>query len=85
MDQSSDNINILTMRFRQVLATVGLDWMDVWWSRGGSNSRPSHCERDALPAELRPRKEGEVSPYKENYNLPAVGKSTSSEFVERAI
>jgi len=26
-----------------------------------------------------------VSPYKENYNLPAVGKSTSSEFVERAI
>ena len=25
-----------------------------WWSRGGSNSRPSHCERDALPAELRP-------------------------------
>ena len=28
--------------------------MDMWWSRGGSNSRPSHCERDALPAELRP-------------------------------
>ena len=26
-----------------------------WWSRGGSNSRPSHCERDALPSELRPR------------------------------
>ena len=25
-----------------------------WWSRGGSNSRPSHCERDALPAELWP-------------------------------
>ena len=25
-----------------------------WWRRGGSNSRPSHCERDALPAELRP-------------------------------
>ena len=25
-----------------------------WCSRGGSNSRPSHCERDALPAELRP-------------------------------
>ena len=29
--------------------------MGMWWSRGGSNSRPSHCERDALPAELRPR------------------------------
>src|SRR5450432_2322462 len=26
----------------------------IWWRRGGSNSRPSHCERDALPAELRP-------------------------------
>ena len=29
-----------------------------WWSRGGSNSRPSHCERDALPSELRPRADG---------------------------
>src|SRR5208283_2714650 len=29
-------------------------WMTGWWRRGGSNSRPSHCERDALPAELRP-------------------------------
>ena len=28
----------------------------VWWRRGGSNSRPSHCERDALPAELRPHR-----------------------------
>src|SRR5690606_31153291 len=27
---------------------------ESWWRRGGSNSRPSHCERDALPAELRP-------------------------------
>jgi hypothetical protein len=27
---------------------------DGWWSGGGSNSRPSHCERDALPAELPP-------------------------------
>src|SRR5690606_17570989 len=26
----------------------------IWWSGGGSNSRPSHCERDALPAELPP-------------------------------
>ncbi len=32
--------------------TVALEY---WWRRGGSNSRPSHCERDALPAELRPR------------------------------
>jgi hypothetical protein len=27
---------------------------NFWWRRGGSNSRPSHCERDALPAELLP-------------------------------
>jgi hypothetical protein len=25
-----------------------------WWSGWGSNPRPSHCERDALPAELPP-------------------------------
>lgn len=24
----------------------------VWWTEGGSNSRPPHCERGALPAEL---------------------------------
>ncbi len=29
----------------------------IWWSGGGSNSRPSHCERDALPAELPPQKQ----------------------------
>ena len=25
-----------------------------WWRRRGSNPRPSDCEPDALPAELRP-------------------------------
>src|SRR5271154_5071803 len=34
--------------------------MDVrprgWWRRRGSNPRPSHCERDALPTELLPPK-----------------------------
>ncbi len=28
---------------------------EEWWSRGGSNPRPRHCERRALPTELRPR------------------------------
>src|SRR5471032_696793 len=28
----------------------------TWWRGGGSNSRPSHCERDALPAELPPQR-----------------------------
>ena len=26
-----------------------------WWSQAGSNRRPPHCERGALPAELRPQ------------------------------
>ena len=26
-----------------------------WWRRRGSNPRPSHCERDALPTELLPK------------------------------
>src|SRR6478609_5899837 len=34
----------------------------MWWRRGGSNSRPSHCERDALPAELRPHVEAVILP-----------------------
>jgi hypothetical protein len=37
----------------------------LWWRRGGSNSRPSHCERDALPAELRPPIEVEIL-YRQN-------------------
>ncbi len=31
-----------------------------WWSGRGSNPRPSHCERDALPAELPPHAETEI-------------------------
>ena len=38
------------------LPTVARPWTQAsegWWTRGGSNSRPLHCERSALPAELR--------------------------------
>ncbi len=41
-----------------------------WWSRGGSNSRPSHCERDALPSELRPR-DAIASPVETSRHDPA--------------
>src|SRR4029077_8430333 len=34
---------------RSRLASVS----EGWWTRRGSNSRPLHCERSALPAELR--------------------------------
>src|SRR5713226_8763580 len=27
-------------------------WMFIWWTARGSNPRPPHCERGALPAEL---------------------------------
>ena len=27
-------------------------WLKNWWALRGSNSRPSRCKRDALPAEL---------------------------------
>ena len=42
---------------RRGLCRPSLDAVDPsgWWRGGGSNSRPSHCERDALPAELPPR------------------------------
>ena len=36
------------------LVTILLGNVMLWWRGGGSNSRPSHCERDALPAELPP-------------------------------
>src|SRR6185437_9158738 len=39
---------------RGAVFRVLLEWN--WWSGGGSNSRPSHCERDALPAELPPQR-----------------------------
>ena len=38
------------------------------WRRGGSNSRPSHCERDALPAELRPRRDPYIAGQAPNAN-----------------
>src|SRR5437870_1325834 len=33
---------------------TGFPWTRKWWSGRGSNPRPSHCERDALPTELPP-------------------------------
>ena len=42
-------------------ATTAVDvdeqaWRGGMWSGRGSNPRPSHCERDALPAELPPHR-----------------------------
>src|SRR6185437_9009205 len=30
---------------------------EAWWSQAGSNRRPRHCERRALPAELWPHRD----------------------------
>lgn len=38
------------------------DGLRMWWRGGGSNSRPLHCERSALPAELPPRQRREIMP-----------------------
>jgi hypothetical protein len=43
-------------------AYFGLHWTVCWWSGGGSNSRPPHCERGALPAELPPHTAADFSP-----------------------
>lgn len=34
---------------------IQMDGILLWWSLGGSNPWPLHCERSALPAELKPR------------------------------
>src|SRR5258707_11706259 len=34
---------------------VACEASEGWWSQAGSNRRPRHCERRALPAELWPR------------------------------
>ena len=45
-----------TLRFNTPKCSEG-DYApgEGWWSRQDSNLRPSHCERDALPTELRPQ------------------------------
>ena len=46
-----------------------------WWSRGESNPRPSHCERDALPSELRPQQGRNSSLH---VHVAPVGRANSS-------
>ena len=38
---------------------------EIWWTTGGSNPRPLHCERSALPAELVAHADRF-----DNYNIP---------------
>src|SRR5262249_2864614 len=45
---------LLAVDFLLTSETNLMAWF-YWWSRGGANPWPSPCERDALPAELRPR------------------------------
>jgi hypothetical protein len=42
----------------------GFIMLNFWWSGRGSNPRPSHCERDALPTELPPQEGILTSPPK---------------------
>src|SRR5438067_3861836 len=47
-------LNFSTVRSQNKKPTRRIVGFEEWWRRRGSNPRPSHCERDALPAELRP-------------------------------
>src|SRR5206468_3239061 len=57
LDASGRTAEISPMRIPALRTMLDFFGKEVWWSGGGSNSRPSHCERDALPAELPPRSE----------------------------
>src|SRR5665213_2427048 len=51
---------------------------EAWWSQAGSNRRPRHCERRALPAELWPlrgRLDGEGSQQSAPFTVRAKVKS----------
>src|SRR6202035_5233618 len=39
---------------------------EAWWSQAGSNCRPRHCERRALPAELWPHRDRFVNETADN-------------------
>ena len=41
----------------KVVVVIYCEVRGYWWSRGGSNSWPPHCERGALPTELLPHAE----------------------------
>lgn len=43
----------LPLRTREYRTKFSRFFQGNWWTRRGSNSRPLHCERSALPAELR--------------------------------
>src|SRR5262245_10938137 len=45
-----------TRGYRACRAVAG-EASEGWWSQAGSNRRPRHCERRALPAELWPRRD----------------------------
>ncbi len=63
--QFTDQKKALERRFSRAfldfLELPGFPWTVGWWRGGGSNSRPSHCERDALPAELPPHCTGSLA------------------------
>ena len=48
-------LNWWVLRWVNIKIILKPAWnIGMWWRGGGSNSRPLHCERSALPAELPP-------------------------------
>ena len=52
---------VLTFSVHTNKKTTLKGWLFCWWALRGSNSRPSRCKRDALPAELSARPVNELS------------------------
>src|SRR5215471_15987541 len=45
-----------SLRYERACRAEAGEAREGWWSQAGSNRRPRHCERRALPAELWPRR-----------------------------
>ena len=65
-------------------AFAGLLWIVNWWRRGGSNSRPPHCERGALPAELRPHGERIIAQGRRQRQTSQLGRRSGARCLHRS-
>src|SRR5574343_718952 len=52
-----------------------------WWRGGGSHSRPPHCERGALPAELPPQRTQILAHSKSLIKAPSPGTKVDFRFL----
>ena len=56
----AQRIRLGNRKFPMTIRELDVAVRGYWWSGRGSNPRPPHCERGALPAELPPRSKSEI-------------------------